>query len=180
MLLFFWLFSAILNVSRRNIPGEPGKDYPIFSTNILCKINPRNPGCGAGGGSNGNRNKNGGGGGQKANNNGGQRRNNNAGSKKSPSSNGNSGSGNAARGNRNNADFQSQIAQGKIPGEAGKDYPVASLAAFRKRPGFENIELAPDHLITPDYPGLGKAAGGGGGRKKNSNAARCGYLILIV
>ena len=23
-----------------------GKDYPIYSPSILCKINPRNPGCG--------------------------------------------------------------------------------------------------------------------------------------
>merc|ERR1712113_1237121 len=39
---------------RQNIRGEPGKDYPIFSTNILCKINPTNPGCGGGaGGANG-------------------------------------------------------------------------------------------------------------------------------
>jgi len=35
---------------KRNIPGTPGKDYPIFSTNILCKINPANPGCSSGGG----------------------------------------------------------------------------------------------------------------------------------
>ena len=45
---------------RKNIPGEPGKDYPIFSTNILCKINPANPGCGgAGGGNNGRKRKGG-------------------------------------------------------------------------------------------------------------------------
>ena len=23
-----------------------GKDYPVYSPSILCKINPRNPGCG--------------------------------------------------------------------------------------------------------------------------------------
>merc|ERR1711992_366621 len=39
-----------LEALRKNIPGEPGKDYPIFSTNILCKINPANPGCRGGGG----------------------------------------------------------------------------------------------------------------------------------
>ncbi len=26
--------------SRKSIPGEPGKDYPIYSIDILCKINP--------------------------------------------------------------------------------------------------------------------------------------------
>ena len=33
---------------RKNIPGEPGKDYPINSFNIVCKLNPRQ--CGGGGG----------------------------------------------------------------------------------------------------------------------------------
>merc|ERR1712108_110440 len=63
-----------------------------------------------------------------------------------------------------NSDYQAQIAQGNIPGTAGKDYPVNSLSAWRRRPGFENIELAPDHLIVPGYPGLG---GGGGGSRKS-------------
>merc|ERR1711936_1463360 len=45
---------------RKNIPGEPGKDYPTFGPSILCKINPRNPGCG---GSGGGAKKGGGGGG---------------------------------------------------------------------------------------------------------------------
>ena len=69
---------------------------------------------------------------------------------------GNGGNGNQApRNNKASADYKAQIAQGKIPGNAGKDYPANSLHALRKRPGFENIEMAPDHLITPDYPGLG-------------------------
>ena len=29
-----------LNDDRKNIPGEPGKDYPIYSIDILKKINP--------------------------------------------------------------------------------------------------------------------------------------------
>ena len=33
---------------------------PIFGTNILCKINPTNPGCGGGGGKKGNGGGNGG------------------------------------------------------------------------------------------------------------------------
>jgi len=30
---------------KQNIPGEPGKDYPINNVSILCKLNPKNPGC---------------------------------------------------------------------------------------------------------------------------------------
>ena len=40
---------------------------PIFGTNILCKINPTNPGCGGGGGKKGN----GGNGGENGGDNGG-------------------------------------------------------------------------------------------------------------
>ena len=35
-----------LDALRRNIPGEPGKDYPIHGPSILCKLNPRQ--CGGG------------------------------------------------------------------------------------------------------------------------------------
>merc|ERR1712076_246112 len=38
-----------LDALRKNIPGEPGKDYPINSFSIVCKLNPRQ--CGGGGGS---------------------------------------------------------------------------------------------------------------------------------
>ena len=37
---------------------------PIFGTNILCKINPTNPGCGGGGGGGGGKKGNGGNGGE--------------------------------------------------------------------------------------------------------------------
>lgn len=151
---------------RKNIPGEPGKDYPIFSTNILCKINPRQCG-GGGGGGNGNGRKNGGSaaaaGGNGRNGNGGQKRKNGANNGQRQQINNNQ-----DRSNKANADFQAQIKEGKIPGRPGQDYPVASLAAFRKRPGFENIELAPDHLITPDYPGLGKTGSSGNGKRPNA------------
>lgn len=165
-ILLFGLISVIIGQDdldglRKNIPGEPGKDYPIFSTNILCKINPRQCGGGGGGGGNngGNGRKNGNGNGR----NGQQKKN---GGNRQQQQQG--GSNNQGRANKSNADFQAQIKEGKIPGRPGQDYPVASLAAFRKRPGFENIELAPDHLITPDYPGLGKGSGSGG---KRPNAA---------
>merc|ERR1711874_703134 len=57
-----------LDALRKNIPGEPGKDYPIYSISILCKINPKNPGCGGGNGG-GKGGKNGGGNGGKGGNN---------------------------------------------------------------------------------------------------------------
>jgi len=167
-----------LDALRKNIPGEPGKDYPTYGINILCKINPRNPGCGGGGGGrkagggggNGGRKGTGGNGGNKggAGGNGGGK-----GGARAGGNGGGAGKRNGQNGapadstkNRNNkgakADYEAQIAQGNIPGTAGKDYPVNSLAAWRKRPGFENIELAPDHLVVAGYPGLG---GGNGGRK---------------
>ena len=48
---------------RQNIPGEPGKDYPIHGPSILCKLNPRQ--CGGQGGSGNGGKKKGGNGGQK-------------------------------------------------------------------------------------------------------------------
>merc|ERR1712137_1538718 len=30
---------------KQSIPGEPGQDYPIHNVSILCKLNPKNPGC---------------------------------------------------------------------------------------------------------------------------------------
>ena len=101
-----------LHLRRQNIRGEPGKDYPIFSTNILCKINPTNPGCGGGAGGangagavdadarearknrqnrqNGNRRK----GGRRGNRNG----------RTNPQQGG------------NNSNFQDEIANGRVPG----------------------------------------------------------------
>merc|ERR1712226_1434527 len=98
-----------LDALRKNIPGEPGKDYPINGPSILCKINPNNPGCPPSGG--------------------------------------------GRTGRQNGGDYQAAVARGEIPGVPGKDYPVNSVDALRKK-GFGNIELAPASLITPDYPGL--------------------------
>ena len=56
------------------------------------------------------------------------------------------------RGGRNNKDgFYNQIANGEIPGVAGKDYPTNSVQALSGR--FNGIQVAPADLITPDYPG---------------------------
>merc|ERR1711953_339170 len=65
-----------LDALRKNIPGEPGKDYPIYSTSDLCKINPKNPGCGGSANGNGGDGSNGGGDG--GNGNGGDIQPNNA------------------------------------------------------------------------------------------------------
>jgi hypothetical protein len=126
----------LLFPSRSAIPGEPGKDYPIYSTNILCKLNPRNCGGGGGGG------RGGAGGGRNKKKPGPAR----AAAAASPLAN---------RPNKASASFQDQIAQGNIPGTPGKDYPVNSVDALRKRPGFSNLKPAPAHLVTPDYPSSG-------------------------
>ena len=55
----------------------------------------------------------------------------------------------------NNPAFQEQIANGEIPGIPGKDYPVNSIDALKKK-GFQGIRLAPAELITPDFPNLPK------------------------
>ena len=113
-----------------------GKDYPTYGINILCKINPRNPGCGGGGGGrkagggggNGGRKGTGGNGGNKggAGGNGGGK-----GGARAGGNGGGAGKRNGQNGapadstkNRNNkgakADYEAQIAQGNIPGTAGK------------------------------------------------------------
>ena len=54
-------------------------------------------------------------------------------------------------GRTNKEEFFNQIANGAIPGVAGKDYPVNSVQALSGR--FNGIQVAPADLITPDYPG---------------------------
>jgi len=164
-----------LDKLRANIPGEPGKDYPTFGASILCKINPRNPGCG---GSGGGAKKGGGGGGNGGRKNGnGNKKKNGGASRKRQNQNGNrasSPSAPASKGQNNknarnnkgsNTDYAAQAKEGNIPGTPGKDYPVNSLAAWRKRPGYENIELAPADLVVAGYPYPNGKGGGGGGRK---------------
>jgi len=178
-----------LDALRKNIRGEPGKDYPTFGSNILCKINPTNPGCGGGGRSGGGGNG-GGNGGRKKNNNGqGGRR---AGSTQNRSSTAKAPktpkapkapraqNGRPRKNQRlprqkpsSNDDLLAEIAAGNIPGTAGKDYPVNSLAAWRKRPGYENIELAPADLVVAGYPFPSGGGGGArGGKRKSSTAAK--------
>merc|ERR1719305_1802149 len=68
-----------------------------------------------------------------------------------------------------NDDLLAEIAAGNIPGTAGKDYPVNSLAAWRKRPGYENIELAPADLVVAGYPFPSGGGGGARGGKRKSS-----------
>merc|ERR1712025_906848 len=178
-----------LDKLRANIPGEPGKDYPTFGPSILCKINPRNPGCG---GSGGGAKKGGGGGGNGGRKNGnGNKKKNGGASRKRQNQNGNrasSPSAPASKGQTNknprnnkgsNTDYAAQAKEGNIPGTPGKDYPINSLAAWRKRPGYENIELAPEDLIPANYPrdqlpgrGGKRNRNGGGNKNRNGNQKR--------
>merc|ERR1712037_876277 len=125
-----------LDALRKNISGEPGKDYPTFGSNILCKINLTNPGCGGGGRSGG-----GGNGGRKKNNNGQagrragstQNRSSPAKAPKAPKAQKapRAQNGRPRKNQRlprqkpsSNDDLLAEIAAGNIPGTAGKDYPV--------------------------------------------------------
>merc|ERR1711935_987784 len=177
-LLFLFAFTFIvcqytsvaqdgLDKLRANIPGEPGKDYPTFGIKKLCEINPRNcpsggnakgGGGGGGGGRNGSRKKNGSGSPRRKNQNGNRASSPPAAASQEQSKNGRNNKG-------SNTDYAAQVEQGNIPGTAGKDYPVNSLSAWRKRPGYENIELAPADLVVAGYPFPNGGGGGGGGRK---------------
>ena len=139
-----------LDYLRKNIPGEPGKDYPINNPSILCKLNPRQ--CGGqsqsgNGGKKGNGNGRNGGNGRKIGDNGMSKGNggSNAGSKmggskmggqmnrnNKPSGNKNNGN---SRGNNGNGGCNGKSGGGdstdeldalrkNIPGEPGKDYPI--------------------------------------------------------
>jgi hypothetical protein len=54
-------------------------------------------------------------------------------------------------GGQDKIDLLSQVSKGQIPGVPGKDYPVNSVDALKKKnPGsFSNLQPAPAHLITP-------------------------------
>ena len=132
--------------SRANIPGEPGVDYPIFS---LCSINPRH--CG---------------GRSTATNNQNNRNTVNQGNTPQqreevpllPE---------VRRGKQNQQagnNFRSDVAAGNIPGVPGKDYPIQSLEAFRRKFG-PNAAIAPLDRIPADYP-RDKLPGNG---KRNNN-----------
>lgn len=108
-------------IIRKNIPGEPGKDYPIYSIDILRKINPGQFGGQPSGGA-----------------------------PKSASPTPTNQPRQAKQGAGDKVDFQSQVSKGQIPGTPGKDYPVNSVDALKKKnPGsFGNLQPAPAHLVS--------------------------------
>ena len=140
MSFFISIFDSIIFVCA-------GKDYPTFGSNILCKINPTNPGCGGGGRSGGGGNG-GGNGVRKKNNNGqGGRR---AGSTQNRSSPANAPkapkapkapraqNGRPRKNQRlprqkpsSNDDLLAEIAAGNIPGTAGKVKMVLKVCTVR-------------------------------------------------
>ena len=138
---------------RKNIPGEPGKDYPINGPSILCKLNPRQCG-GQGGSGNGGKKKkgNGGNGGQKgrningsgtsssngASNKGGnmggqmRRKNKPAGSMNNNSKNTNNKGSSNKNSNGGGSTDELDALRKNIPGEPGKDYPINSFSIVCK------------------------------------------------
>jgi hypothetical protein len=112
----------VIDYYRKNIPGEPGKDYPIYSIDILRKINPGQFGGRPSG----------------------------AGAAKSASPAPTNQPRQAKQGGgADKVDYQSQVSKGQIPGTPGKDYPVNSVDALKKKnPGsFGNLQPAPAHLV---------------------------------
>ena len=57
----------------------------------------------------------------------------------------------ARQGGQDKVELQGQVAKGVIPGVPGKDYPVNSVDALKKKnpASFSNLKPAPAHLITP-------------------------------
>ncbi|TRY78220.1 hypothetical protein TCAL_15311 [Tigriopus californicus] len=136
---------------RRNIPGEPGKDYPIYSIDVLRKINPRQFGDQSS-------NKNGNGNGA---NTGGQQ------DLRGGRNSGKNGRQNKRNNSVNKSQYLEQVAQGQIPGQPGQDYPVNSVKGLKGK--FTNLKLAPAHLITPDYPKNAQIRGGGNSQNRRKN-----------
>ena len=60
----------------------------------------------------------------------------------------------ARQGGQDKVELQGQVAKGVIPGVPGKDYPVNSVDALKKKnpASFSNLKPAPAHLITPGTP----------------------------
>ena len=63
-----------------------------------------------------------------------------------------------------NIKYTNDIANGKIPGQAGKDYPNFSLKQLEKK-GFKGIQPAPADKIVANYPK-------NSGRKSNNNSRK--------
>merc|ERR1712227_748786 len=136
----------------------------VYSICTYCKYDPKS---GNNGGSKNN-------GGAKRNNNGGSTRNggakrNNGGSR-NVGSRGKAGSRKNGGGNgrSKNSQYDKDIANGKIPGQAGKDYPTFSLKQLEKK-GFKGIQPAPADKIVKNYPKQNGKGGGGGNRSSGGH-----------
>merc|ERR1712227_188195 len=114
----------------------------VYSICTYCKYDP----------------KSGNSGGSKSNGGGGAKRNNNGGSKSNGGGNGRS----------KNGQYDKDIANGKIPGQAGKDYPTFSLKQLEKK-GFKGIQPAPADKIVKNYPKQNGKGGGGGNRSSGGH-----------
>jgi len=136
----------------------------VYTPCTYCKYDPKSGNGGGGGRSSGS--KGGSQGNRPGKKNGGRNRPRSSGGR--PSSRGSGGK---------NSNYQSDIAKGKIPGQAGKDYPNYSVSGLNKKANFKGIKSAPQDKIPKNYP---KSSGGGssrrggnrGGSKGGSNGSR--------
>jgi len=133
----------------------------VYSKCTYCKYDPK-----SGGSSGGSRNAGGGRGGQSKASGGNRRQgasksggNRNGGSKRGGGTRNNNG-GNKSKNNN----YTNDITNGKIPGQAGKDYPNFSLKQLEKK-GFKGIQPAPADKIVANYPK-------NSGRKSNNNSRK--------
>merc|ERR1719232_1925434 len=73
-----------------------------------------------------------------------------------------------SNGGSKNSQYDKDIANGKIPGQAGKDYPTFSLKQLEKK-GFKGIQPAPADKIVKNYPKQNGRGGGGGNRSSGGH-----------
>lgn len=136
----------------------------VYTPCTYCKYDPKSGNGGGGGRSSGS--KGGSQGKRPGKKNGGRNRPRSSGGR--PSSRGSGGK---------NSNYQADISKGKIPGQAGKDYPNYSISGLNKKGNFKGIKPAPQDKIPKNYP---KSSGGGssrrggnrGGSKGGSNGSR--------
>ena len=152
----------------------------VYSKCTYCKYDPNSGGSGGKGGNrNSSGNRKGGSGGSSA-----RKGGSSGGSKRKGGSNRNSGGsrkgGNGGKGgNRSgNQQYENDIKNGKIPGQAGKDYPTFSLKQLEKK-GFKGIQPAPADKIVANYPKQGskggsRRGGGSGGQRQSGGKRKSG------
>jgi len=136
----------------------------VYSSCTYCKYDPKSGGGGGGGKSS--RGKNG---------SQGKRPGKKSGGRNQPRSSGGRPSSKGSGGRNNNKNHQAEIAKGKIPGQAGKDYPNYSLSSLNKKANFKGIKPAPKDKIPKNYPKNSRSGGaskrGGGGAPRRGTAS---------